>query len=122
MSNLQEFYNYVLSFYGAGGLYPMSATLDLIAHKQLSHTFQILELKGSEFCGDSVDRECVRDFVNLQIQTFFSQTNLMKYEVKLYVGGKVFTESVEAVNQQDARVTALARNPTAKVIGVNAKF
>mgnify|MGYP006303897219 FL=1 len=46
----------------------------------------------------------------------------MKYEVKLYVGGKVFTESVEAVNQQDARVTALARNPTAKVIGVNATF
>ena len=46
----------------------------------------------------------------------------MKYEVKLYVGGKVFIESVEAVNQQDARVTALARNPKAKVIGVNAKF
>jgi len=46
----------------------------------------------------------------------------MKYEVKLYVGGKVFTESVEAVNQQDARQTALARNPKAKVIGVNATF
>ena len=46
----------------------------------------------------------------------------MKYEVKLYVGGKVFTESVEAVNQNDARQTALARNPKAKVIGVNATF
>ena len=46
----------------------------------------------------------------------------MKYEVKLYVGGKVFTESVEAVNQSDARTTALARNPTAKVIGVNVVF
>ena len=46
----------------------------------------------------------------------------MKYEVKLYVGGKVFTESVEAVNQQDARETALARNPKAKVIGVNVTF
>ena len=46
----------------------------------------------------------------------------MKYEVKLYVGGKVFTESVEAVNQQDAKETALARNPKAKVIGVNATF
>jgi len=46
----------------------------------------------------------------------------MKVEVKLYVGGKVFTEVVEAVNYQDARATALARNPKAKVIGVNAIF
>jgi hypothetical protein len=46
----------------------------------------------------------------------------MKYEVKLYVGGKVFTECVEAVNQSDARETALARNPKAKVIGVNVTF
>jgi hypothetical protein len=46
----------------------------------------------------------------------------MKYEVKLYVGGKVFTEEVQSVNNQDARETALARNPTAKVIGVNPVF
>ena len=46
----------------------------------------------------------------------------MKCEVKLYVAGKVFTEIVEAANYQDARETALARNPTAKVIGVTAKF
>ena len=46
----------------------------------------------------------------------------MKYEVKLYVGGKVFTESVEATNNQAAKATALARNPTAKVIGVNPVF
>ena len=46
----------------------------------------------------------------------------MKYEVKLYVGGKEFTEEVQAVNNQDAKETALARNPTAKVIGVNPVF
>ena len=46
----------------------------------------------------------------------------MKIEVKLYVGGKVFSEIVEAVNYQDARETALARNPKAKVISVNAIF
>jgi hypothetical protein len=46
----------------------------------------------------------------------------MKYEVKLYVGGKVFTEEVQATNPKDARETALARNPKAKVIGVNASF
>lgn len=46
----------------------------------------------------------------------------MKYEVKLYIGGKVFTEEVYANNHQDARVTALARNPTAKVLGCNPTF
>ena len=46
----------------------------------------------------------------------------MKYIVDLYVGGKVFKEEVQANNQQDARYTAQARNPTAKVIGVNVSF
>ena len=46
----------------------------------------------------------------------------MKCEVKLYIAGKVFTETVEARNYQDARETALARNPTAKVVGVTAVF
>ena len=43
----------------------------------------------------------------------------MKREVKLYVGGTVFNEEVRAVNMQDAKTTALARNPTARIIGVN---
>ncbi len=43
----------------------------------------------------------------------------MIWDVKLYVGGKVFTESVHAVSRQDALDTAKARNPKAKVIGVN---
>ena len=46
----------------------------------------------------------------------------MKWEVKLYVGGRVFTEEVRAVNNQDAKDTALARNPRAKVIGINPVF
>ena len=46
----------------------------------------------------------------------------MTFVVQLYVGGKVFYEEVQATNQQDARETALARNPKAKVIGVNVKF
>ena len=57
-------------------------------------------------------------FLPLKLTTEFS----MKIEVKLYVGGKVFSEIVEAVNYQDARQTAIARNPTAKVVSVNAKF
>jgi hypothetical protein len=46
----------------------------------------------------------------------------MKYEVKLYVGGRLFTEEVQATNTRDARETALARNPKAKVVGVNVVF
>ena len=43
----------------------------------------------------------------------------MIWEVNLYVGGTIFVESVHAVNRQDALDTAKARNPKAKVIGVN---
>jgi hypothetical protein len=46
----------------------------------------------------------------------------MKIKVQLYVNGRVFDEIVEAANYQDARVTALARNPTAKVVSVTAVF
>ena len=46
----------------------------------------------------------------------------MKCEVKLFVAGKVFTEEVNAVNYTDAKQVALARNPNARVVGVNAKF
>ena len=44
----------------------------------------------------------------------------MKCRVQLYVAGKVFTQEVEARNYQDAKETALARNPNAKVMGVTA--
>ena len=46
----------------------------------------------------------------------------MRIAVKLYVSGKVFTEVVEARDYDSARKTALARNPTASVISVNAVF
>ena len=51
-----------------------------------------------------------------------SFTTTMKVKVQLYVAGKVFDEIVEAANYQDARETALARNPKAKVVGVTAVF
>jgi hypothetical protein len=46
----------------------------------------------------------------------------MRYKVQLYVCGKVFDEIVEARDYDDAKQTALARNPRAKVVGVNVKF
>ena len=46
----------------------------------------------------------------------------MKVRVQLYVAGKVFYEDVIARNYEDAKQTALARNPTAKVVSVTAVF
>ena len=45
----------------------------------------------------------------------------MKCEVTLYKAGTVFKEEVIAKDYQDARQVALARNPNATVISVNAK-
>jgi hypothetical protein len=46
----------------------------------------------------------------------------MRCKVQLFVAGKVFDEIVEAKDYNDAKKTALARNPSAKVIGVTAVF
>tara|TARA_B100000700_G_C14986238_1_gene828980 strand:+ start:545 stop:688 length:144 start_codon:yes stop_codon:yes gene_type:complete len=46
----------------------------------------------------------------------------MKCEVKLIVSGTVFVETVQARNYQEARQVALARNPNARVVSVNATF
>ena len=46
----------------------------------------------------------------------------MKWDVKLFVAGSMFVEQVHAVNMQDARQTALARNPSARVISVTISF
>ena len=43
----------------------------------------------------------------------------MKWKVQLYVSGKIFYEEVYSANREDAKNTALARNPSAKVMGVN---
>ncbi len=42
----------------------------------------------------------------------------MKWDVKLFVAGSMFTEQVHATNIQDARQTALVRNPTARIVSV----
>ena len=46
----------------------------------------------------------------------------MKCDVKLFVACSMFTEQVHATNMQDARQTALARNPTATVVSVTVSF
>ena len=46
----------------------------------------------------------------------------MKWDVKLYVAGQVFIESVHARNRNDAIDTAKNRNPHARIVGVNPNF
>lgn len=46
----------------------------------------------------------------------------MRCKVQLYVAGKVFDEIVEARDYDDAKRTAISRNPSARVIGVTAVF
>ena len=46
----------------------------------------------------------------------------MRCEVKLYVAGTVFSEELHARDYQEARQVALARNPNARVVSVNAVF
>ena len=56
---MQEFYTYVRSFYGQRGLYPMGATLRDIK----AATDVYLAREATDFEGDSMDRENVRDIL-----------------------------------------------------------
>ena len=47
---------------------------------------------------------------------------LMRCRVQLIVAGQVFNEEVRAVDYQEARQVALARNPNATVVSVTAVF
>ena len=59
MYNMQEFIEYVLSFYGAGGLYDINASVD-----EVKKAIRIRLLNDDlPFDGDTVDRELVRDII-----------------------------------------------------------
>ena len=46
----------------------------------------------------------------------------MNVKVTLFKAGKTFAETVVAVDYQDARQVALARNPGATIVSVTAVF
>ena len=46
----------------------------------------------------------------------------MKVKVTRWVGGRTFEEVVHVARFEDAKRTALARNPTAKVVAMNPVF
>ena len=46
----------------------------------------------------------------------------MRCRVQLFVAGQIFTEEVRAVDYQEARQVALARNPNARIVSVTAVY
>ncbi len=59
---ITDFIGYVMSFYGPDGLYPMGANRTVV-RKATNDIIRISKIKGREFCGDSIDRELVRDLM-----------------------------------------------------------
>lgn len=59
MMNMQDFINYVLDFYGAGGLYNFNFTKEEVVQAIAIR----IETNDIPFDADSVDRELVRDIV-----------------------------------------------------------
>lgn len=60
---INDFIDYVMSFYGPGELYPITGINRTVVRKATQDVMRIAKLKGQEFCGDSVDREQVRDLL-----------------------------------------------------------
>jgi hypothetical protein len=56
---MKKFINYVLAFYGPGGVYPYHFTREEVINAIFVH----LDKTSTEFIGDSIDRERVRDYV-----------------------------------------------------------
>ena len=58
-----EFVNYVYDFYGKGGVYDMGATVSQITTATIDYLSSLLSKGEYTFCGDSLDRERVRDIM-----------------------------------------------------------
>ena len=54
---INDFIDYVMSFYGAGELYPIKGINRTIVRKATNDLIRIIRTKGQAFCGDSIDRE-----------------------------------------------------------------
>ena len=52
------FHEYFMSFYGTEGLYP-----DVIPSPRYAEVVAGITLRGKQFCGDSFDREAIRDLI-----------------------------------------------------------
>ena len=59
---INDFIDYTLTFYGPDGIYPMGANRTVVRNAT-NDIIKIARIKGEEFCGDSIDRELVRDLL-----------------------------------------------------------
>ena len=60
---IKEFVNYVYDFYGKDGIYDMGATVSQITTATIDYLSSLLSKGEYTFCGDSLDRERVRDIM-----------------------------------------------------------
>ena len=61
---MNEFIDYVYSFYGEDGVYDMGATRDNITTATIDYISSLSVYNHHQkFCGDSLDRERVRDIL-----------------------------------------------------------
>jgi len=60
---INDFIDYVMSFYGADGLYPIQGINRTLVRKAINDLIRIAKIKGQVFLGDSIDREQVRDLL-----------------------------------------------------------
>ena len=61
--DINHFIDYVMSFYGADGIYPIQGINRTLARKATNDVMRIAKIKDQSFCGDSYDREQVRDLL-----------------------------------------------------------
>lgn len=57
--DLNHFIDYVMRFYGADGLYPITGINRTIVRKATNDVIRIAKIRNVPFCGDSYDREQV---------------------------------------------------------------
>ena len=60
---MNEFVSYVYDFYGKNGIYDMGATVSQITTATIDYLSDCLSKRQYTFCGDSLDRERVRDIM-----------------------------------------------------------
>ena len=56
---INHFIDYVMSFYGADGLYPILGINRTVVRKATNDVMKIAKIRDVPFCGDSYDREQV---------------------------------------------------------------
>ena len=61
--DINHFIDYVMKFYDSDGLYPITGINRTLVRKATNDVMRIAKIKDQSFCGDSYDREQVRDIL-----------------------------------------------------------